>query len=241
MFWKSIADGIGILFTHWEIWVSILLYGLIFLSYFFLFGLVLLKNEDRGGVQIAGCLTNMIAGPALQGILVAFMVTAILPILCGGHDFIPFSFLTEYWWEITKVGLWSMLITILLTLIPIVGKFILDIPGTAIFVQGAIVFKILANQVLDEVLNTLNSNANLFPGFWASVGFLILSIVIVYVITIGLILLLTKLNIINEYAMESMGFVIGNFIGVLPGVLCLCIYTSYIRLTILNIVPTVTS
>ncbi len=138
-----------------------------------------------------------------------------------------------------KAGLWSMLITIILTLIPIMGKFISDTPGTAIFVQGAIVFKLLANQVLDEVFKTLHSNANVFPSFWASFGFLVFSIVIVYMITVGLILLLTRLNIIDEYAMESMGFVIGNFIGVLPGVLCLCIYTSYIRLTILFIDSTV--
>ncbi len=239
MFWKSIAEGTAMLLTHWEIWAGIFLFGIIFISYFLLLGLVLTKNEGKGGVQLVGCLTHIIAGPALQGILVAFLVTAILPILCGGHDFIPFSFLTEYWWQIMKAGLWSMLITIILTLIPIMGKFISDTPGTAIFVQGAIVFKLLANQVLDEVFKTLHSNANVFPSFWASFGFLVFSIVIVYMITVGLILLLTRLNIIDEYAMESMGFVIGNFIGVLPGVLCLCIYTSYIRLTILFIDSTV--
>jgi hypothetical protein len=241
MFWTSIADGIGMLFSHWEIWVGILIYGTIFLTYFLLFGLALSAGGDNGGVQMAGCLTHLIAGPALQGILVSFLVTAILPILCGGDDFIPLSFLTENWWAITKAGLISIGITLLLSLIPIVGSFISNTPGTSIFVQGVIVFQMLANKVLFEVLDKINPNADIFPGFWTSVGFLILSIVIVYIVSIGLILLLTQLRIISEHSMESMGFVIGNFIGVLPGILCLCIYCSYIRLTFLNIAPTITS
>jgi hypothetical protein len=186
-------------------------------------------GEDKGGVQMAGCLTHLIAGQALQGILVAFMVTSILPILCGGHDFIPLSFLADNWWAITKAGLISIGITLLSSLIPVVGHFISETPGTSIFVQGVIVFLMLANKVLSEVLDKLNSHAVIFPGFWTSVGFLILSIGIVYLVSFGLILLLTSLKIINDNAMETMGFVIGNFIGVLPGVLCLCIYCSYVR------------
>jgi hypothetical protein len=235
MFWTSITDGIGTLFTHWEIWVSILIYGLIFLTYFILFGLAMSAGEDKGGVQMAGCLTHMITGTALQGMLVAFMVTSILPILCGGHDFIPLSFLADNWWAITKTGLISIGITLLLSLIPVVGHFISNTPGTSIFVQGVIVFQMLANKVLSEVLDNLNSNADIFPGFWTSVGFLILSIVIVYLVSFGLIILLTSLKIINKNAMVTMGFVI----SVLPGVLCLCIYCSYVRLTILHIAPSV--
>lgn len=233
MFWKSIANGIGVLFTHWELWVGILLYVFIFLAYFIIFGLVLSKNEDKSGAQMTGCLTQMLTGPLLQGLLVAFLVTLILPILLGGNDFMPISFIGEYWWPITKAGLISIGITVLLTFLPIIGRFISDTPGTAIFIQGAIVFHLLANSVLYETLETLNSNANIFPGFWVTIGFLILSIAIVYVFSIGILALLS--SFISEYTMESFGFVIGNFIGVIPGILTLCIYSSYIKLTLINI------
>ncbi|MFN4299674.1 MAG: hypothetical protein ACK4EX_08105 [Thermaurantimonas sp.] len=241
MFWTSIVDGIGMFFSHWEIWVGILIYGTIFLTYFLLFGFALSKGGDNRGVEMAGCLIHLIAGPALQGILVSFLVTAIFPILCGGDDFISLSFLTENWWAITKAGLISICITLLLSSTPFVDSFIYSTPGTSIFVQGVIVFRMLANKVLFEVLDKINPNADIFLGFWTLVGLLILSFVIHFIISSGLMLLLINLEIISSDPMESMDFVIDNIIGVFPGILCLCIYCSFIRLTFLNIPPTITS
>jgi hypothetical protein len=241
MFWTSITDGIGILFSHWEIWIGILIYGTIFVTYSILFRLGLSSGGANGGTQVAGSLTHLIVGPALQGILVSFLVTAILPILWGGEEIIPLSFLTENWWAITKAGLISIVITILISLIPIVGSFISNTPGTTIFVQGVIVFHMLADKMLFEVLVKISPSSEILPDFWTSIGFLIFSIVIANLVPMGLIMLLFLLRIINDNSMESMLLVVGNFIGVIPGILCLCIYSSYIRLTILNITSTITS
>lgn len=233
MFWKSIFQGIEVLFTHWEIWVGILLYGSIFFAYFLIFGLLLSKNEDSAGTQATGCLTHMFAGPLLQGLLVAFLVTLILPILMGGDNIIQLSFIGQYWWPIAKAGLISMGITLLLTFLPIIGKFIAETPGTAIFIQGVIVFHMLVNSVIYDTLNSINSEANIFPGFWTTIGFLILSILLIYLFSILILSILSKF--IDEYTLESYGFIIGNFIGVIPGILTLCIYSSYVVLSINNI------
>lgn len=233
MFWKAIADGLGQM-THWEIWVSILVYGIVIILFFFALGYTMMKNEDSGGVQTAGCLTTMIGGPLVQGILVAFLVTALLPILIGGDDFTPMEFVSEYWWSITKAGLLSMLITFLLTLVPLIGDFISKTPGTAIFVQGAIVFHMLANKALGAVLSQSGAKASLFPGFWVTIGFVLLSIIIVYIVSIIIIGTLMQLKVMDEYSTERYGFLIGNFVGVIPGILCLCIYCAYIRLTLIE-------
>lgn len=233
MFWKAITEGLSQM-THWEIWISIFIYGLIFGLFYFTVGYAMLTKEDSKGVQAAGCLTSIVGGPVIQGILVAFTVTALLPILAGGEDFIPFDLISANWWPVTKAGLISIVVTILLTFIPLLGDFISKTPGTAIFVQGAIVFHMLANNVLSEILKQSNSNANIFPGFWVSIGFVILSIIIFYIVFFIVVFILIKLKIIDDYSVEKYSFLIGNFIGLIPGILCLFLYCSYIRLTILE-------
>ena len=231
MFWKSILDGIGNLFTHWEIWASIAVYLLLFMGYLIGFGAVMSKSANNGNTQIVGCLTHMIAKPVVQGILVAFMVIAISPILCGGDDFIPFSFIVDKWWSILKVGLVSMFIVTILSFIPFLGNIITDTLGAPIFVQGIIIFRIISNKISTEVLGKLTPAK--FPGFWVMIGFMILSTILIYIISFVFFLLLTQLKIVSEDAMESDSkkIIIGGFIEVLAGVLCLCIYCSYILLT----------
>lgn len=236
MFWQSIAQGIGILFSHWEIWVAILAYGILMLLYMLAFGAFMMKTAERSGAQMIGCLGNLIAAPVVQGVLVAFMVTALLPILLGGHDFVPLSFLAEGWWTITKAGLLSMLITIGLGFIPVLGKIITDTPGTAIFVQGAIVVRILSRPFLKELLTMLDSKVDVFPGFWVSAGFVVLSILIIFGFTFGFIYLLTKVGLIGEDGAEGIGAMIGTVIGVIPGVLMLCIYCSYVTLSLKGLI-----
>lgn len=233
MFWKAITTGLAQM-AHWEIWVSSILYGLIFLLFYFALGYTMMKNEDSRGAQTAGCLTTMIGGPVLQGVLVSFLVSALLPILMGGDDFTPMNFITEYWWSITKAGVVSIIITLLLTIIPVIGDLIAKAPGTAIFVQGAIVFHMMANKALSTILEQTGVKASLFPGFWVTIGFVILSVVIVYVVSFLVILALMQLKLWDEYSSKKYGFIFGNFIGVIPGILCLCIYCSYISLTLIE-------
>lgn len=238
MFWRSIAVGVQMLFTHWEIWLSAVVYVIIFLGYLFLFGTALSKSANSDRAQMTGCLTYMITGPAVQGILVSFMVTGLLPILCGSDDFLPFSFLIENWWPIAKAGLLTIIVTIILMFIPVVGEFISRTPGTVIFIQGIIVYKLLIHHVLRDVIKYPNLSVDIFPGFWTSIGFLILSIVFVYIFTLVSIYILLRSKVVDSDTINSLSFITGNLVGVLPGLLSICIYCSYVNLKIAQNITT---
>ena len=89
-----------------------------------------------------------------------------LPILLGGVIFCRLIFLTSNWLRIAKAGAISLLITLIFSLIPLLGFLIAHVPGIAFFVQGAVVFHLLSNRVLREVLNVHGVKTNLLPGIW---------------------------------------------------------------------------
>jgi hypothetical protein len=233
MFWNAILDGL-IQMRHWEIWVSIIFFGTCITLFYFTIGIAMMKYERNEKVQVAGCLTAGVGAPVVQGILVALMVTALFPILMGQTDFAPFSLIREFWWQIAKAGIISIGITIIFTFIPFLGDFIEKMPGTAVFVQGAILFHMLASSTLTDIVNQAGVKLTLWPGFWVSIGFVFLSVIIAYIFTLIVYQLLLKLDIIDGYWLDRNAGWISNFVGVIPGILCLCIYCAYVRLTIVD-------
>lgn len=228
MFLTAIADGVGMFFSHWEIWVGCFVYGSIFILYYFMLRFVLRAGGENRGVQMAGCVTNLFGGLALQGIAVSFFVTAILPILYGGDGYISHTFLIDNWWMISKTGLMSICAVIIFSLVPILNIFSSQAPGSITFVQGVLVFHVLTRNVTSEMMQERSPSAIVFPGFWTFIGFLILSTVIVYAVSIAIIDIMERLRLIDDESFETMGFEIGNFVGVFPGLLCICIYCSYV-------------
>ena len=168
------------------------------------------------------------------------MVSALLPILIGLDGFSPIDFFQGNWWPVTKAGIIVIAITLIVSFIPIVGNFITKLPGTAIFFQGAIVFHLLSNSALKALLYESSLSISLFPGLWTSLGFVLFSIFTVFIF--GLLLsaviktILSKLKILDNYSDQSIDWVIAHFAGIITGLLCLSIYCSYIKLTIIEAV-----
>lgn len=233
MFWTSIACGIGMFFSNWEIWIGIFIYGVIFLSIQLLIGFMVNSGSGDNYVSKNSDLIKMILETILEGVLISFLVTAVLPIFRGGDGFISLSFLTQNWLGIVKLGLISMVVTFLLSYVPI-GTFIFKLHGASIFVQCLLIFELLVNNVFIEVLEGLSVENTVAPGFWIWIGFILfsvlISILIVYSLTIGLINLLIYLKIISERSRAAITLLIHNFIGIIPGILTLCIWCSYIQL-----------
>ena len=231
MFFNSIGKGFSVMFSNWEIWVAILVYVVGFLFYFFLVARIFSKAEEDSAASSAGCLTNAILGPIIQGLLVAFTIAPLIPILLGGDSILPTDFLKDGGWlVIVKSGIAAVVFSIILSFIPIIGNIIANSSGITIFIQAAIVFRITTNQLVSSFADEAIDSSVLFPGALETLGFLLISIVIIYLFTLGILVILSKF--INEYTLESFSFIIGNFIGVIPAYLSLTFYSSYVFLSV---------
>jgi hypothetical protein len=64
--------------------------------------------------------------------------------------------------------------------IPIVGRIISHTPGVDTFIQGLVIFRVFSGGFIECLLERADIHvANLYPGFWASVGYLVLAMVLV--------------------------------------------------------------
>lgn len=229
MFWNSIIVGLIAFFTNWQIWVSILLFCLITFAYFFVF---MITGKDSEYHRSSATSAYTITGIILQGFTIAFLVALILPILCGGVEFSSISFLTSKFWYIILAGIFAIIAILGFSIIPFLGSIISNSAGVGIYIQGVIAFELLSNNIFVKAIG--NSNLDVFPGFWVFTGFLIFSIILIYLFTNLLLVLLMKLGIFSEYGMGNLNMVFANFLGIFPALLCICIYGSYVYLSILD-------
>lgn len=94
MFWQSVVDGFGFL-AFWQVWVGVLFYAAGFFAYLLALSKIM-GDEEQAGRQMAGCLTNLIAGPLVQGVLTAIVVAFLLPIMLGGEKALALSDISGY-------------------------------------------------------------------------------------------------------------------------------------------------
>lgn len=173
MFWDSVLGGLSVL-TFWETYVAGFEYLLIFL------GPVLLMSLTMKEGGAAGCL-SMLAIPVLHAIAVAVVVLTLAPIIFGFAKDAAWSFP----WVIMGAapGMFLKLIGILLlsaialAFVPLLGQIqsfqTLVLGGIALIFDLGI-FKTLYPEVSIE-------NLDFIPGFWFTVGLLLLGGIMAWV------------------------------------------------------------
>jgi hypothetical protein len=205
MIWNSILNGLELFFTSWQIWLGILIYILIYLI-----GLsILVKNT----------ISTFLLGPIFQGILGAIFITILLPIMFEDYTNIGNLFQNKTWWDITKLGIWSIVLTILLGILPLIGRLISDMPGTTMFMQGILIIGYF------DIAS---------PKFSLLIGICIVSGLIISVLTyllMGLLSLFIKPDTYNE---DFVQLYLGGVVMIIPGIISLCVYCSYIKLSFLS-------
>jgi hypothetical protein len=139
-------------------------------------------------------------------------------------------------WPIIKIGVIASIWVTILCFIPLIGGFISSSPGIQVFLEGVIIFRLLSGYAIGLILTEANVYGNVYPGFWASIGFLIIAGVLVMGMMIGLPSLLRLLPI-SPYnpVVEKLSIVAGSVIGVLGGILPIFMYSSYVRLSIMQL------
>lgn len=232
MFWKSVIEGLAVL-KYWQVWIAVVLY--IVITFIFLLIIAKITGEDEYGERMAmGCLFHMIGSILLHGMLMGLMVAFLLPILLGGPGTTPVSVIVSLLWPIIRIGVFAIIVVTLLCLIPFVGGLIAHSPGIQAFLVGIITFRLLSTYAIDRVLTEVNFQGTVYPGFWASIGFLIIAGILVWVVMFSLALLSIPL----EYTTigELIPVVIGPVLGVLGGIIPLFMYSSYVRLSITQLI-----
>jgi len=233
MFWNSVIEGLKVL-GHWQVWVAIGIYIIADLAFLMIFGGILNSRYGANSkVMVAGCLSQFVGGLVLQGVLMALLVLFLLPILLGGESTMPADKLLKFIWPLAKIGVVTIVIVTLLCFIPIAGQLLAQSPGIQGFLEGVIIFRILSNQIIAETLSQNGiSSVSVYPGFWASVGFLLMAGILVRLVMFLVALTFGQLE--NENIREWTTITVGPALGLLGGIIPLFMYCSYVSNSVMN-------
>ncbi len=226
MFWKAVAGGLTVL-GHYQAWIGAAAVAFATIgSQIFLVRVTARPSDGRQ--SSAGCLTTMLTGALVQGIAIAVYITFILPIVLGGNRTIPLGFLGEHVGGVVLAGVLGILAMVLASLIPVLGR----APTIGAFVQGVVVCRVLAGSALEEL--SLRSGVALrYPGFFASLGFLIIATILGFLAF--LILTVAQAAVArdsNESALSTFNLAVTPALGILFGVLPVFMYMRYAILSV---------
>lgn len=234
VFWMSISEGLLIL-RHWQVWVAVILYMAINLAFLMIISIATIgKGDQSGGRMAMGCLFHTVGGAVLHALLMGSMVAFLLPILLGGTSATPISAIVSLLWPIVKAGVIAIVVVTILAFIPLIGQLIADSPGIHAFLEGVIILRVLSGYAIDQILTEADVQGIVYPGFWESIGFLVIAGVLVRVVMFGVALLSVPLK--DTTGGELMTMTVGPVLGVLGGIIPLFMYSSYIRLSIMQLI-----
>lgn len=204
MFWQSLINGFGI-FGYYQVWVMLLTIFIINSVVLIISGLI--SGGGGGGArQASGCLSFLLLGSVSNIFLMSLAVAYILPVMLGSDQFTGFLWIKEHTWVLIKAGGIAYIGTIILGIIPVVGR-IFDVPGVDKFFQGMIILRISLGPTLDI-------DKVIYPSIWELIGYAAVCGVISYLIMLLMALLSDKLRIeIDSTPMvmisASLGYIVG--------------------------------
>jgi len=234
MFWASIPAGLALL-GQWEVWVAVGLYVLGTFGYLLMVGMMM--GDQGSGVRMGvGCVFHTFAGPIVQGLMMAIMVAFLLPVMLSGGEAggLSLSELASWWLPVVVSGVVAVVVVVLLCFIPVVGGIISESTGIMGFLMGIIVLRLLVGSELESLVEGADASEQIYPGFWASVGFLVIGAVLVWLLTMGVgaLIALASQQLRLEGPPELAGLALGPALGVLGGIVPLLMYGSYISLAV---------
>jgi hypothetical protein len=196
-------------------------------------GMLMGGDSESEGRQAAGCLTQMIGGTIFQALLLGGIVLYLTPLMLGGDQAMPLSFFTTFAWPIVKACFLALVITLVLSFLPVVGGLISNTPGVDTFIQGVVIFRFFSAGFIERLLERADIHvANLYPGFWASIGYLALATVLVYACFFAFAALGVTLSR-NRYTGDGApSFFLGMALIPILGMLPLFMYANHVALAI---------
>lgn len=212
MFWDSVVAGLKVL-TYWETYVAGLEYLAIFFIPMVIVGMVMEKREGAAGY--AGCL-SMILLPVVQVAALAVMIITLAPIIFGFAEDAAWSFP----WQLIVMapGAFFKLVGVLvvaaivLAFIPILGR----LQSLQTLVLGGIALMFVLG-ILDSVNpGIVKGRVDFIPGFWFSVGLIVVGGIMSWIGMIVAALAVTALELAQEGIGQIVMFAIAAIFGFIP-------------------------
>ena len=232
MFWQSVIGGLAVL-GHWQVWIALVIYAALQFGWLIGIGMLMEKSESKGR-RLAGCLTHMIGGTVYQSLLLGGFVLFLTPLMLGGDHAMPMGFFASFAWPIVKACFIALVLSFIISILPLVGGLFSNTPGLATFIQGIIIFRVFSSAFIERLLKEADVHvSNLYPGFWSSVGYFAIAAVLVYAcffIFLSLGITITR----NRESGEEGPLVFAGMVLtlILGGLLPLFMYANHVTLAI---------
>ncbi|MBI3014823.1 MAG: hypothetical protein HYY65_07160 [Candidatus Tectomicrobia bacterium] len=212
MFWDSVVAGLKVL-TYWQTYVAGLEYLAIFFIPMIVIGMIMEKNERIGGA--VGCL-SMFFLPVLQVAAMAVFVLTLAPVIFGfsgeAAGSFPWKVITLAPGAFFKLVGVLVVAAIVLAFIPILGR----LQSLHTLVLGGIALMFVLG-LLDSINpGVVKGRIDFVPGFWFSVGLLVIGGVMSWIGMMVAALIVTAIDMAQEGLGQLIMFPIGAIFGFIP-------------------------
>jgi len=245
MFWESVIEGL-LLLLDWHVLVGMATACIICVLHPIL--TTAIAGEGKSGTRIGtGFFMFLFGGLFFQALAISAFVLLCLPTLIGSGGFTPLNILAPMLWPVLKAGLAAMFVVVILSLIPVLGSFITNTPGVAIFLQGILILRPLSYSIFYIATDGNKLPVSAFPSFIHSLAYLGISILFCLAGSILIFLVSSAIGkrrdsvsalLGPDYAQPSTASMfVGMTIGPIAGTIPLLMYGRFIGLSIQVLMP----
>jgi len=237
MFWKTLPKAFALFSNPW---IALACLSLVLIN--FIFFIILRrgtqsKESNEGGGP--GCLFQIV-GLLFQGVTLALFVLLLLPILLGSSTRLSWQEVEPMGFIAARSGILAVLILSVLSFIPYLGRFLAGTPGLEAFLMATLTFRFLSPSYLEAMTGIKSKLTNLFPDFWASLGYLTLALLLSRLIMLATFTISRgwgRSNFKPNSGQDFLTGTIGPSLDILGGIVAFFMYAQYVQLNTLTHIP----
>ena len=212
MFWEAVVGGLRVL-TYWETYVAGLEYLAVFMVPMAIVSIVAIKSDKAAGAL--GCL-SMLALPVLQVFGMVVFVLTLSPIILGLSDNAAWAFPRVLAGgapgAVAKLVGVLFIAAVILAFIPILGQLL----SLHTLLLGSIALALVLRIIENEYPGVVSNRVHFWPGFWFTLGLLVIGGVMAWIGTLVAALLATAIESTTEGFGQLLVLPIAAIFGFIP-------------------------
>ncbi len=227
MFWASVWKGFLVL-LEWRIWIFIGVYSLVtYLHHAYFIKRVVYYNVTNGGEGMVRAVNSYtVLKTAIDTFIVVLTTFFIFPILAGAHQLMPYRDIKATFKIILIITLVIAAVRVVLNAISGPSKDVFRTGGnaTSFFVCLVLIY-FMSHEIFGQLPEDIKLPENSYPGFFACLGFVLLTFPIVIIFSMGLGIVLMPFS---EKSREFITQAITIAIIFIMGIIYMRMYCAYI-------------
>jgi len=187
MFWRSVVSGFEVLLS-WQVWAASLLYG----QTSELCSSCLAVSEENNGTGDPSArrfLWSVLGDLLVRALLGGVLIVWLFPVMLGGSSAAPAGLMLRWAGSILSSSALAFALVGLLFFVPLAEEFVRR-PRFSTLILDVLLFRALSGRVLAAWAAQVGVSLSGGPGFWACMGYLVVSLATVkaalHVVTCGL-------------------------------------------------------